>query len=125
MLMLFGILGLMQAVLLPALIIMKAGKLRGGITEQLIRLLPISMTVNYLLVFLLAALHLYTRPVMLALIAAEAFCILWLYRGTLSRPLNLTVSRVSEAFRREIRPLTEVLSGKADPVSFGDSISAA
>ena len=116
MLMLFGILGLMQAVLLPALIIMKAGKLRGGITEQLIRLLPISMTVNYLLVFLLAALHLYTRPVMLALIAAEAFCILRLYRGTLSRPLALTVSRVSEAFRREIRPLTEVLSGKADPI---------
>lgn len=116
MLMLYGILGLMQAALLPGLIVMKAGKFRGGITEQLIRLLPLSLIVNYLLVFLLAALHLYTRPVMLVLIAAELLCVLWLYRGTLFQPVNQMVSRVSEALRRELQPLSDALSGRpADP----------
>ena len=114
MLILFGILGLMQVTLLPALIIMKAGKLRGGVTEQLIRLLPISLTANYLLIFLLAALHLYIRPVMLVLIAAELLCILWLYRGTLFQPVNLTVFRISEALRQELRPLTDALSVRPD-----------
>ena len=91
MLMLYGILGLIQVTLLPALIVMKAGKLRGGITEQLIRLLPISLIVNYLLIFLLAALHLYIRPVMLVIIAAELVCIFLLYLGTLFQPVGFTV----------------------------------
>lgn len=110
MLMLYGILGLMQITLLPALIIMKAGKMRGGITERLVRLLPLSLTANYLLVFLLAALHLYIRPVMFIVIAAELLCILWLYRGTLLQPVGMTVSRISDALRQELQPLTDALS---------------
>ena len=41
MLILLGILGLLQSTLLPALIIRKAGRLRGGMTEQLLLRTPV------------------------------------------------------------------------------------
>ena len=110
MLLLYGILGLLQITLMPGLIIMKAGKLRGGFTEQLIRLMPLSLIANYLLVFFLAALHIYIRPVILAVIAAELLCILWLYRGTIFQPLRITAVRVSGTFRQELQPLSDALS---------------
>ena len=110
MLILMGILGLLQSVLLPGLIIIKTGKLRGGITEQLLRLVPLSLTANYLCVFLLAALRFYRRPVMLGLILAEIAAVIWLYRETLFQPLNTAFSSLSEAFRRELRPLGDFLT---------------
>ncbi len=110
MLILMGILGLLQSVLLPGLIIIKAVRLRGGITEQLLRLMPLSLTANFLCVFLLAALHLYKRPVILGLILAEFPLILWLYRKSLTQPLQTAFSSVSEALRREFRPLGDFLT---------------
>ncbi len=109
--MLYGILGLLQITLLPALIIIKIMRLRDGIVERMIRLLPLSLTANYLLIFLLTALHLYICPVMFVLIGAELLCIFWLYRGVLFQPLSLTISQISEALRKELLPLKNILSG--------------
>lgn len=114
MLILFGILGLLQITLLPALIILKAAKLRGGIIEQLLQLFPLSLTANYLLVFLLAALRIYTRPVLLGIILAEILCILWLYRKTILQPAGSAVSGISAALRQELRPITDFLSEKPE-----------
>ena len=108
----FGILGLLQISLLPALIIRKAGKLRGGLAEQLIWLMPLSMTANYLLVFLLIVLHLYKRPVMLGVIGAECLCLLWLYRKTLLQPLQESFRQISSGIQRELQPVQDFLSEK-------------
>ena len=92
MLIIFGILGLLQSTVLPALLLMKLCRLRGGITERLLWMLPLSLIPNYLLIFLLAALHLYTRPVMLCFLAVEILALLVLYRETLTRPAGETVT---------------------------------
>lgn len=112
MLSVFGILGLLQVTLLPALIILKAAKLRGGIIERLLYLFPLSLTANYLLVFLLTALHLYTRPVMLGIIFIEILCILLLYRKTLLQGAGPFFSGISAALQRELQPLSSFLTGK-------------
>lgn len=111
MLILFGTLALLQSTILPGLLIRKLCSLRGGITEQIIRLLPLSLMANYLVIFLLAALHLYTRPVMLVLIVIEVFALLWLYRRTLLRPLSENFSAFAGALRRELQPLRDFLYG--------------
>ena len=105
-----GILGLLQSIILPALILIRIGKLRGGIVEQLLRMFPLSLIANYLLVYFLAALHLYTRPIMTAVIAAEILWILWLYRNTLCQPLDRMVSKAGAAFRQELQPLRDFLT---------------
>ncbi|MBR6090009.1 MAG: phospholipid carrier-dependent glycosyltransferase [Anaerolineaceae bacterium] len=114
MLILFGVMGLLQSVLLPGLLLMKAGKLRGGIIERLLWLFPLSLTANYLLIFLLASLHLYTRPVVLGLIALECLCLFLLYRGDLTQPLKKTLSGLETALKRELSPLDDFLTEKTD-----------
>lgn len=109
MLALFGILGLLQVTLLPALIILKIAKLRGGLTERLLYLFPLSQIANYLLVFLLTALHLYTRPIMLGIILAEVLCIFLLYRKTLVQGAGSAFSAVSAALKNELQPLSSFL----------------
>ena len=96
MLIFFGILGLLQNTILPGLVLMKVGRIRGGVVEKLLYLLPVSLLTNYLLIFLLAALHIYTRPVMVGIIAAEILLILWVYRDTLLRPIDKSISICSE-----------------------------
>lgn len=112
MMVLFGVLGLLQAMFLPGLLVRKIGKLRGGILEQLICLLPLSLLVNYLLVFLLAALHVYNRPVLLVIMAAEVLGLCLLYRESLTRPLSETFRRITEAVRTELSPAADFLNGK-------------
>ncbi len=109
-----GILGLLQITLLPALILMKVTKLRGGLVERLLRLFPLSLTVNYLLIYLFASLHLYIRPLMFAVIIAEVLCILWLYRKEFIRPVGQTAAGISEAFRKELAPLRDFFAEKPD-----------
>lgn len=110
MLMLSGILGLLQSTLLPGLLMIRVCRLKGGITEQILRLIPLSLLANYLLIFFLAAVGAYTRPVMLVIIAAEILLLLWLYRDTLLRPVGETVFRVTDALRAELLPLAEFLT---------------
>ena len=95
MLIAFGILGLLQIMLLPALIIRKAARFHGGILEELLQLLPLSLIANYIFIFALASIHLYSRPIMLGTILIELLLILWLYRKTLLQPVNRTLSRIS------------------------------
>lgn len=114
MLIIFGILGLLQSTVLPALLIMKVCRLRGGITERLLWMLPLSLIPNYLLIFLLASLHLYTRPVMLGILAVEILALLVLYRETLTRPVGETVTLAGNALRREFRPLSDFLTEQYD-----------
>lgn len=114
MLIIFGILGLLQSTVLPALLIMKLCRLRGGITERLLWMLPLSLIPNYLLIFLLAALHLYTRPIVLGILAVEILALIVLYRETLTRPVGETIALAGNALRRELRPLSDFLAEQHD-----------
>ena len=114
MLIISGILGLLQSIILPALLLIKVFKLRGGVTERLLWMFPLSLISNYLLIFLLAALHLYTKPVMLGILFAEIIVLILLYRETLLRPIGETLTLAGNALRRELRPLRDFLSERQD-----------
>lgn len=108
-----GVLGLCQSLFLPALIVTKLAKLRGGLLERLLRLFPISLLCTYLSVYLLCLLHLYTRPVLFALIGVEWLAVLWLYRKTLTAPVRTNLKRLSAALRKELAPLRFTGNGGA------------
>ena len=117
MLILSGILGLLQSLLLPGLLLRKIWKPRGGLSEQIIQLLPLSLTASYLLVFVLSALRLYTRPVMIGIIAAECIALLLLYRESWKRPVGETLRSISDSLRAELRPLADFLQETPDSTS--------
>ena len=98
MLIFLGVLGLLQITILPGLLIRKYCGLHGGILEQMIQLFPLSLIANYLFIFALAALHLYNRAVLLALIIIELILIAFSYRRFLQSPLRDVFSAFSDGF---------------------------
>jgi hypothetical protein len=75
---LMGILGFLQATLLPGLIIVHFLPYRGWILV-LCLCFALSLLANFELVFLLTALGLYTRPCLIGIIAGEFAILGWLY----------------------------------------------
>ena len=117
MLAVLGTLGLLQSLLLPGLILRKALRFRCGISEGLIRLLPLSLTANYLLVFLLTALRIFSRPVMLAVILAETAALILLYKDTLRKPVNEFIKSIWDSLRIEFHPLQDFLNENTQNVT--------
>lgn len=110
MLIFLGVLGLLQITILPGLLIRKNCGLHGGILEQMIQLFPLSLIANYLFIFALAALHLYNRAVLLALIIIELILLAFSYRRFLQSPLRDVFSTFSDGFLAELKPLRDFLT---------------
>ena len=100
-----GVIGLLQCVLLPGLILSKVFKIRGGLIERFLYLFPLSLVTNYLVIFLLAALRIYTRPILSLLIAFEIFALLFLFRRSFE-PLKEILLKAEKTIKQELQPLT-------------------
>ena len=109
MIILIGILGLLQCAVLPAMILLRLFRIRGGIIERAVYGIPLSMLWNYLLVWLLTLFRIYTRPVLLCVIAAECLWIIYLYRKTLLSSISENGSKIRTALKKECQPLRNVL----------------
>ena len=107
-----GILALIQILFLPGILVMKVLKPGGGLLQKFIYIVGISLILNFLLVFLLTALHIYLQPIMLVVLAAEIGGVLFLYRSTLKTPLRETFESVWERVNVSLRKLLEP---EADP----------
>lgn len=105
-----GVIGLLQCVLLPGLILSKVFKIRGGLIERFLYLFPLSLVANYLVIFLLAALRIYTRPVLSLLIAFEIFALLFLFRRSFRTPLKEILLKAEKTIKQELQPLTTAFS---------------
>ncbi len=78
----FGILSILQMTLFPGVLAVKIIK---GIDRGIPRLVVIfgfSLVFNYFLVFILSALHAYTKNLLLVFIFLELVALIWLYRET-------------------------------------------
>lgn len=82
-----GIFSLLQITALPGLITLRLIQFRGTFWQRVLYTFALSLLINYCLVSLLAPLHLYARPIVLTLFAAQAIYAVWLYRSDLRRPL--------------------------------------
>lgn len=85
---LFGILSVLQMVLLPGLLLIKIFKLKTDPVIQLILVFGLSLITNYLLVTALCIFHIYSKITIILIIIVEVVVFFWLYRKTLFTSLE-------------------------------------
>ncbi len=76
---LFGMAALVQCLFLPGFLVSRLLGIRGGL-RTVTTSLALSLVIDHVLVWLLVGLHIYTRPVVLALFAIECIAAIWLIR---------------------------------------------
>jgi len=93
-----GILATQQVLILPGLILTKAIKFKTRFICHLMAIICSSLVINYLLVFFLTALHLFTKITLLILLCLEVIAILWLYRIAITSSLDSILIRVRKSY---------------------------
>jgi hypothetical protein len=105
MIVLWGALAFLQMTMLPGLLIQRLCRIRAGLLERLIYLLPLSLIANYLVIFLLTSVKIYRRFSLVAMIALELAVLLWVYRSTLKVSFRQAVSAIRDHIQIELTPL--------------------
>lgn len=98
---LLGTLGFMQMTFLPGLVLQRFFKVQTRFFDNILMIFGLSLIANYILVFLLALLGIYTRITLGVLILAELAAILWLYRDA----LNASVEPALDSLRTGIHEI--------------------
>ena len=98
MMFLFGIISIFQICVLPGLILLKLTRYWfSSWIESLSILFASSLLINYFIVFFLAAIHIYTKPVLLCVIAGECILAAYIYRKSfyhwLKQPITLSIHK--------------------------------
>lgn len=101
----WGTLAFLQMTVLPGLLIQRLWRIRAGLLERLIYLFPLSLIANYLLIFLLTGLKIYSRFTLIAVILSELAALLWAYRSELKVSFRQAISAVRENIQLELDPL--------------------
>jgi len=78
-----GILGIMQMIFLPGLVLYGFFRFRTILFDKVLIIFGTSLIFNYCVIFILSLLGIYTRITLGLLIAAELAAIFWLYRDNL------------------------------------------
>jgi hypothetical protein len=81
-----GLLGIIQIIFLPGLVVLRLFHLRTNLLDKVLIIFGTSLISNYCIIFLLSLLGIYSRIPLAALILAELIAILWLYRKDLVTP---------------------------------------
>lgn len=100
-----GMLAFSQMTVLPGLLIQRLCRIRAGLLERLIYLLPLSLIANYLLIFLLTSLKIYSRYTLIMVILPELAALLWVYKSALKVSFSQAISAVRENIQLELAPL--------------------
>ncbi len=94
-----GTIALIQMVFLPGWLILKLSKFEFPLVKRLIYSFGLSLMTNYWLIFILAAIKLYTFTTLIILIAIEVFIIIFLYKNKLSSAWKYSVSDAYSYFK--------------------------
>lgn len=81
---LFGVLSVFQLTLFPGLLLIRLFSAKRSFIQQFAYVFMLSLLANYLAVFLLVAVGLYYRSLVLVLFAIEVALLVWLNRGILT-----------------------------------------
>ena len=95
----FGIIGIIQVLFLPGLIFVLLLRFPQRRFEKFFAVIASSLVINYMVVFLLTVCRLYTRPVVLTLLAGEVLVLLWLRRDWLKQPIESAFQWVNTQLR--------------------------
>jgi hypothetical protein len=83
-----GVLSVFQLVILPGLLLIRLFPGKRTILQQSVYIFMLSLLANYVVIFVLVAVHLYLRSVVFVLFAAEVGALLWLNRENLTFKLG-------------------------------------
>ncbi|HVY72526.1 MAG TPA: hypothetical protein VG984_00515 [Candidatus Paceibacterota bacterium] len=92
-----GVLALLQAVLLPGLIVVRLLRIELPLSLRLAAILALSLMANYTTIFLLAWFGLYTAPAVLWSMVAECAALLFLYRDVARTALTVSLEQAQDA----------------------------
>ncbi len=108
----WGILAVFQIVLLPGLLINRFYRIQGGFFFRLSSIMALSMIANFLTVYLLGLLGIYTRPVFGALIFIEVAALAWFYRKSITFSLDEVLARIGAAVNQHFKNLQHLFAGE-------------
>ena len=100
-----GILSLAQITFIPGTLIIRITKVKTTGIQRLLFVFGFSLIANYIIVFILTALRIYQRPIVLTIFIIEIISLIWLFREKLNSPSSLTFNRIWESFVKIIRNL--------------------
>jgi hypothetical protein len=103
-----GILGFLQITTLPGLVVHKLIRFRGNFLDRVLVVFGLSLISNYCLVFVLAALKIYTRGVFSIFLLGELIALIWLYRDT----FRISVDNLLTAARDRVSGASHFLFSK-------------
>ena len=98
---LLGTLGFMQITFLPGLVLQRFFKIQTRFFDKVLTIFGLSLIANYIMVFLLTLLGIYTRITLSVLILAELVAIIWFFRDR----LTTSVEQVLDSIRAGINEI--------------------
>lgn len=109
---LLGILAIIQIVFLPGLIFNRLYRIQGGFFFRLSSIFATSLILNFLAVYGLALLKIYTRPVFLVLVILEFFALIWLYRSDFKVNLDQWAEKITNSKDDIIADIKQLFSAQ-------------
>lgn len=98
-----GTLGFMQMTLLPGLVLYRFFKVQTRFFDKVLIVFGVSLIANYVIVFLLALLGIYTRITLSLLVLAEVAAILWIFRDQWNRSVDGLLESTRESINKALQ----------------------
>ena len=98
----WGIIAVLQVLFIPGLILIKLLDFKNRFVARLVAVVSSSLVINYCLIFLLTALHIYVRTVLIGIVVCEIGVVAWLYKDDLNKSIETGLKQFFESFRKKI-----------------------
>ncbi len=92
-----GILGILQVLFLPGAILLRIIQFKSRPVAVFMAVITSSLVINYCLVFLLTAIHLYPRPILIAIVLIEIGVLTYQYRFELQKPIEFWLQKTRDS----------------------------
>jgi len=112
-----GIIGILQILFLPGLILLKIIKFKTHPITHIIGIISGSLVINYCLVIVLTVFHLYLRFTLIMIMACEVAWIIWYFREDLDKSIEFFIEKFWKTTLFKINRLMDYLKIKKESSS--------
>ncbi len=123
-LIILGIFAIIQALILPGIIILKISGFRGSRLQKLIYTVALSLSSSYLLVLILFLLHIYEQRILLFIFSAEILLLFWISITTRHQSLTEILGQWVDNTLDSFRSLLDTWSSEKNFSSFVKTVIA-
>ena len=120
-LVIFGLMSVFQALLLPGTLILKIINFRGSLIQRLLYVVALSLSTSYFVVMVLVILGIYKQQLLVAFFVLECIGLIWLYKGNINKSL---FDVVAVWWQNTLSAIRELLLSWADVSAFSGFLKA-